>query len=245
MFNISPNPSFLSLIKGKSVCIIGPSPHLEGLGMGEFFDSFDIVIRPNNFHIDKELHKDYGSITDIMFHNFGQSFMPGLKNLIKTHSSSFEKLKMLGCLALKNVGSDNHLSWADSYVSPVVANASSINAHKIPFYWIGVPDYKKIYNRVGIEMNTGVMSIIITLLHSPKKLFVGGFSFYKAAGQKYEDIYYKGAVPTEDILQNKSGIFTGHGSEANERQLKICKDLHSHFSPILTGDKKFTELVCG
>lgn len=245
MYNISLDKNLLSFIKGKRVCVIGPSPHLHGLGLGRFFDSCDVIIRPNIFTIDKDLYRDYGSRTDIMFHNFGESFMPGLKNIIKNNPGDFSRLKMLGCLALKNVGSDPHLSWGDKHISPVVANAASINVHDIPFYWIGVSDYKKIYNKIRVEMNTGLMSIIVALLHSPKELFVGGFSFYKASGQKYEDIYHKGAVPPEDILQNKSGIFKGHGSEANERQLQICKDLYSHFSPTLTGDKKFIELLSG
>ena len=40
-------PELLNLVKGKRVAFVCPSPHLIGQGMGEFIDSFDLVVRVN------------------------------------------------------------------------------------------------------------------------------------------------------------------------------------------------------
>lgn len=61
---------FRILIEGKSVIYVGPSPILEGKGMGEFIDSFDVVVRSNNsYPVPEHLHKDYGSKCDILYTN--------------------------------------------------------------------------------------------------------------------------------------------------------------------------------
>ena len=54
-------------IQGKKIIIVGPSPHLIGKQKGSFIDSFDTVIRVNEFGITPDLEKDYGSRTDISF----------------------------------------------------------------------------------------------------------------------------------------------------------------------------------
>ena len=41
------NERFSSFLKGKKVAYVCPSPHLEGLSMGDFIDSHDLVIRVN------------------------------------------------------------------------------------------------------------------------------------------------------------------------------------------------------
>ena len=243
MIDIQINPDLLSLVEDKRVAIIGPAPYLKGRQMGSLFDNYDIIVRPNIFHIDKSLVKDYGSRTDVMFHNFGGAFMKGLKKIIENHPEDFKKLKMMGCLALKNYGADPHLSWDDNYVSGVVENFNHINANNTPFYWIGVKDYKTIYNKVGVELNTGVMALTILLSYPLKEIFVSGFTFYKGKSNRYEDIYYEGAVPPEDLGQNTSQLFQGHGEDANRKQLKYTQSLNTEYPTILKGDDVFTTLM--
>ena len=59
---------FRKFLLGKSVAILGPAPYLKGKAMGEFIDSFDVVIRINHVYV-KNLEKCYGSRTDVIFHN--------------------------------------------------------------------------------------------------------------------------------------------------------------------------------
>ena len=53
------------IISNKSVAIVGPSPHLEGQGLGIKIDNFDLVIRVNKLTCENK--KDYGERTDIAF----------------------------------------------------------------------------------------------------------------------------------------------------------------------------------
>lgn len=64
------NEYFSDLIHGKRIAIVGPSKILEGSKMGEFIDSFDLVIRTNgSFNILDEIKEDYGSRCDILYVN--------------------------------------------------------------------------------------------------------------------------------------------------------------------------------
>ena len=54
------------LVKNKRVALVGPSPHILGKKQGSYIDSFDIVIRVNEFGIPSSLYEDYGSRTDII-----------------------------------------------------------------------------------------------------------------------------------------------------------------------------------
>lgn len=58
---------FPSLIKGKRVAVVGNGPQEVGSGNGNKIDSYDIVIRFNDFPDGKEFCKDYGSKTDVWF----------------------------------------------------------------------------------------------------------------------------------------------------------------------------------
>lgn len=59
---------FIKNKKNKKVIIVGPSPHLIGLKLGEQIDSYDIIVRMNNSYTIENV-KDYGSRTDILFLN--------------------------------------------------------------------------------------------------------------------------------------------------------------------------------
>ena len=67
---------FEDYIKGKSVIFVGPSPILLGKKMGKFIDSFDIVIKTNDF-INIKTHEkyinDYGKRNDIICLNMSYS----------------------------------------------------------------------------------------------------------------------------------------------------------------------------
>ena len=71
------NKDLLSILKGKRVAIVGPSPHLMGHNIGELIDSYDIVCRVNEVH-PTGYESDYGDRTDIVFHNCGGEAPPQL-----------------------------------------------------------------------------------------------------------------------------------------------------------------------
>jgi len=71
----------------KKVIIVGPSPHLINLNLGEKIDSYDVVVRMNNSYTISN-HKDFGSRTDYLFLNQmwvrnNKSLIPDLKRKFK------------------------------------------------------------------------------------------------------------------------------------------------------------------
>ena len=42
----------------KTIALVGPSPHLLKKNMGNFLDSFDLIVRVNEIGINSNLYKD-------------------------------------------------------------------------------------------------------------------------------------------------------------------------------------------
>lgn len=224
------NSELLSLVNNKKVVLVGPAPYLQGKGMGKLIDSYDIVVRPNNFIIPEKLQNDYGSRTDIMFHNYGTSSMLELREQIDDFPEEYKALKMLCCSAIKSMHSEkDYLSWPDDYESAVLENMKSVNKHNLPCYWIGVRDYKKLYKAVKAELNTGLASLMILMHYPVSRLFLLGFDFYKGIGRKrtnLEDVYCANFVSEQTkkrCFSNKN--FRAHGEKAGLRQKKYFKTI--------------------
>ena len=92
-----------------------------------------------------------------------------LGELIETGDtkSHWEDLKMVVCPTIKALGEQwDYLGWSDDYVSDVVKNFESVNHCNIPFYWVGVRDYKSLWSMVGVEPNCGILAIMISLCYN-------------------------------------------------------------------------------
>ena len=51
---------YSDFFNGKSVALVGPSPHISGKNLGKFIDSFDVVVRVNEIGISIKNYQDYG-----------------------------------------------------------------------------------------------------------------------------------------------------------------------------------------
>ena len=229
--------NLLKLIENKSVALVGPAPYLTGLGHGGTIDEYDIIIRPNQFFVPKELHKDYGSRTDIMFHNFGTPWMSGLKDNIRKNKTEFEKLKMIACSVIKSIHSETDImSWPEDRISDVVKNAKSVNQHQIPFYWVGVKKYQNWAREVGCEPYTGFLTMLIILEYPIKELYVSGFDFYTSNKAAYFDGF---ANPIDGPLPSVGG---GHGEICGQKQIVTFKDLLGKYKTLKV-DEQLEELI--
>ena len=85
-----------SLIEGKRVAIVGPSPHLMGTKMGELIDSYDVVCRLNEI-FPNGLEDDYGTRTDIAFWNLCNAAMPNFKQMIIENKKKLEEINLIVC----------------------------------------------------------------------------------------------------------------------------------------------------
>ena len=190
--NIKLNKDLLNIVKDKRVVIIGPSPYLVGTSSGKDINSYDVVCRVNDVAPPTELRPDYGDRTDVIFHNCGTHWMNGFRKKIYKSKDEFKKIKMGACLAIKSEGAqNNYLDWPNDYISDVVKNFESINMHKIPFYWVGVEDYKKLHQAISVEPSQGVLAIAVLAQYPLKELSIKGFSFY-LEGQNHDHAYFSG-----------------------------------------------------
>lgn len=71
---------FEDFIKGKRVAIVGNGPQEIGKGRGKEIDSYDIIVRFNNFNLDG-FEEDYGSKTDVWCKN-GNIHLNGEKRIV-------------------------------------------------------------------------------------------------------------------------------------------------------------------
>jgi len=230
------NEYLLELVEGKRVAIIGPAPHLENLGDGPWIDEHDIIIRPNQFYIPDKLKKDYGSRTDIMFHNFGTIWMNGLKDNIIKYTEQFNSLRMLVCPLIYGTRGkeDNYMSWSENHIGDVVSNADRVRGG-IPFYWVGVKKYKNWIKEIGCEPYTGFLTILTILEYPIKELYVSGFDFYMS-----NKVYFDGfANPIDGPVPSTGGE---HGDGCSQRQIFTFKNLLKKYE-ILKVDDKLKELI--
>ena len=234
---ITPNADLLSLVKGKRVALVGPAPYLAEHEVGSLIDNYDIVCRMNDIIPAPSLQEHYGSRTDILFHNLGSATIPGLKRKIAAAPAAFAQLKMVVCGAIKAKHTDtDYLTWSDEHISEVVQNFKEVDAHGVPFYWIGVRDYKKIHSDIGVEFNTGTAAFRILLEHGVQELFMTGFTFY-LHGDRQEELYYDGHWDKEESAGKKHfGLGTGHGLHAQLTQIEYFATLLQEYHQVLKID---------
>ena len=242
---IKQDPNLLELVKGKSISLIAPAPYLVGMDRGKEFDNYDLIARPNEIIPLPDLRKDYGNRTDLLFCNFGTPWMPGIKRKIQLNDNVeyFKKIKMVIGSAIKADHSEvNFLQWSDDYVSNVPSNFQSINHFNLPFYWIGVRDYKNLHNIIGVEFNTGIAAIAILLHYPIAKLNLAGFSFYHG-GNSYKELYCDGHMDSQDTDGRSFGISAGHGQTAHMRQIQFFKTLYQNNKQTITIDEEMQRVL--
>tara|TARA_R110000824_G_scaffold67377_5_gene174488 strand:+ start:14536 stop:15327 length:792 start_codon:yes stop_codon:yes gene_type:complete len=242
------NKDLYNLINNKRVALVGPAPYLanNNIQIGGLIDNYDIICRVNTIVPPVNLRQYYGERTDIMFHNCGTPWMKDLNLKIERCPKNFENLKMAVCPVGRAQMADNIYNWPDDHVGDVVHNFSAVNKHNVPFYWIGIKEYKKIVHKFnGLEPTAGVCSIEILLNYPIKELFITGFSYYKPnhLRRSVSDMYYEGH--NEQYVVDKilaGGAPFGH-NDPQEYQIqslrewcslcgkKVCID--SHMSEIL------------
>tara|TARA_R110000787_G_scaffold58500_1_gene133196 strand:+ start:325 stop:1059 length:735 start_codon:yes stop_codon:yes gene_type:complete len=169
------------IVKNKTVVLVGPSPHLVGSCLGPTIDAYDIVCRVNDV-LPKDLGGDYGTRTDILFHGCGTVDLEGFSFKMENNEEITKNIQLVVCPGIKA----DH-GWKNSTAD----NFHSINKYSLPFQNMTPDTYNKYLTAVGAEPNSGIMSLLMLLESSPKKLFLTGFSFY-SQGSSYDLCYYRG-----------------------------------------------------
>jgi hypothetical protein len=201
------------LIENKRVVLVGPGQYLVGKKLGDTINGYDTVCRVNYMAPDK-YNADYGNRADIMFYNCSTKSLPQMKSHFKAYPDFGQNLKLVVCPAIKVLGPEQWKKWPMDYISPTVANFKSINIYNTDFYWIGVGNYRYLFDLIDCpEPNTGLLAILMILEHNPKELFVTGFTFYV----NRHDTYFPGYATRAPKWKGVSGHPQG-------KQKKFFKD---------------------
>lgn len=166
---------FESLIRGKTVALVGPAMYMNRCGWGREIDAHDTVVRINRGieSIDRYA-EDVGTRTDVLY------------------SCLIERAQQTGKLDPDQLADHYHIKWI---VAPPESDMKGI-ARSTKFHGLASPKkVKNIMKRVPIRLvdhefhtslakkvqckpNTGFLAIYDLLRLDPKYLSIYGFSFY-------------------------------------------------------------------
>lgn len=165
-FNRNPQ-SFSNLIKNQRVIIVGPSITVQECNLGNFINSFDVIIRLNkSLPVPRKMHPHIGNRTDILYNSLNTSDYPG-ENRFSPHFLKKQKVKYLRC--------------PYPPISPFTNDIKSFyrKSNKIiDFGHIDTTYYGKLEYCLGTRPYTGTCAIADLLHSGVKELFVMGIDFY-------------------------------------------------------------------
>lgn len=174
--NFARNPNlFRNMLENKSVIIVGPSITTQKSGLGDFIESFDIVIRLNkSLPVPKKLYSHIGKRTDILYNSLNTTDYPG-ENNISPYFLKSQGIKYLRC----------------SYppISPfrrdIVLFYNKNKKNIVNFGHIETKYYNKIIQKINTRPYTGTSAICDLLQYNLKELFIMGLDFYTYKHSNY------------------------------------------------------------
>ena len=183
-------------LKDKRVVIVGPAPSLEGSGMGEFIDGFDIVVRINKgFPLEKGLESDIGSRTDIHSHCLCTTDACG-------GPVYYKEMKDEGVFVLCS-----YPKLVEPFYSDVEVFERNNSKWNLPYHIINLDYYLGIADMLGTRPNSGTLTIMDILAQDVKELYITGFTWFRDGWRKsYKKM--EGA-PLEKITNDISTEFGG------------------------------------
>lgn len=166
---------YLDELVGKNVVIVGPAGYMVGQGLGEYIDSFDVIVRVNHA-LPIALPEDYGSRTTVLYHILSRRNHNADGKLTVTQ----EEVESWDCEWV--------VSRHESRSSRIRAVGPFLQGRK----WTAMDHefFFKVRKEVGrLAPNTGVSAIAHLLQSQLKSLHVLGFDFYRSGVYKgYGDI---------------------------------------------------------
>jgi len=167
---------YADYLKGKRVIVVGPAPHMDGSKMGDFIDSYDVVVRVNRgYRISKDMVSDLGQRTDILY----QTMLP---HLGMGTTTPIEELK-------------NKMQWVsasfpDKKHKPMIEKFIKFNSNRMRFHIIDKKYWESLRKKVDVP-HSGTVAIFDMIKHDIKELYVAGITFYQATGP-HGAFYYEG-----------------------------------------------------
>lgn len=166
--------SFLSMIRGKRVAIVGPALYLSKYKLGEYIDDYDVICRSWEYYTNGS-ESCIGSRTDIVFDNCDTRANEATRQKMLANPDDTKKVKLV---VLHDMQAEGGTS-PDGIIS--LCNWNLKNIFGLPFWSIGPERFDALQSILSFnscEMSSGMIAILLLLAHQPKELFVSGFTFY-------------------------------------------------------------------
>src|SRR4030042_6163274 len=197
---------YFNYLTGKRIIFVGPAPNMIGRKLGEWIDSFDIVIRTNHFPVlmkeNKSLAIDYGKKCHVLYIN--------MQYYRKTKFFPIDLYKSLGIkwLCMRQCKDIDYRMYHNNFKVRVI---SKIN--------------KQIKKFIKVPLMGNVIIYDVSECN-PGEFAVAGIDFYKSAGRNYS-AYIPGYIPQPIRKENeklKLGQGVGHDPVENARYTAVIYD---------------------
>jgi hypothetical protein len=182
-------PELSKFLENKTIAYVAPSPHLKGLGMGEFIDSHDLVVRINQaYDMPEQDWVDYGRRTDIVVNCLNHL----KRKALKKNMSFANSLKFIICPMINM----NSLPEVDAFLETVEAKGHNVSDGYL----------LKIFEQVGTICNTGFNGIVTLLNYNIKSIYVTGLTFFNMGrlGTVYSNSYYDEAGKNNNFTMRQN-----------------------------------------
>jgi len=161
--------NYSDFLKNKRIALIGPSQSVEGSLMGNYVDSYDIVvrmIRPSNptFLIPDRLKLDIGTKTDVVYSNFDIPNCPDLKY--------FNYLKKQGVKYINSTRPVQEIPIYSHIKNHIISSGMLYNNPPIE-------KYNKWSSKLKSSPHSGFCILLDILSFDIKELYILGYSFHK------------------------------------------------------------------
>lgn len=190
---------YFNYITGKRIIFVGPAPNMIGRKLGEWIDSFDVIIRTNHFPVlmkeNKSLAIDYGKKCHVLY----------------TNMQYYHRMRPYPLEEYKNIG----IKWLCMRQCKDVDYRFLHRNIKIRVIWKSDKQVKK-FLKVPLMGNVIIYDVSECI---PAELVVVGIDFYKSAGENYS-AYVPGYILKPIQKENeklKLGQGVGHDPVDNAR----------------------------
>ena len=224
---------YKKIFNGKSLAVVGPSPHLVGKKLGNKLDNFDYIIRINEI-VPKFLSNDYGSRNDIVFLTLPDNLLAYYKDLIALYPDEFSKVRYFISPRHSLHVTPYHLGEFHEDKN-IFENFKKLNLPNKLLH-IGNDENISLENEIGCHPTTGTLALSFISKFSIKQLFVCGFSFYLSKKRYY---------PHRAKMENKAYNRNVNKEKSGHDALKEITYLNKIFSNRnnVDGDLWFKEIV--
>ncbi len=158
---------FYDYVEGKSIALVGPAESVLGTGRGEIIDKFDLVVRLNkSIPLPKDLSKDIGTRTDILYNSLNISDFPGENKLSPTLHKKYGIKFVCSSYPFQGVFKEDIARYVRKY------------RFELPFKVMDDERFRKFEQALGTRPYTGTCAIMDLLCYPIKYLYITGLDFY-------------------------------------------------------------------